>query len=409
MSYYGNTGLTNDAQLDAFGRLPVSSPQTLFDAQFTYDLQPLLYERVISNGATSTITHDSTNRRAKISFVSTPTGNNCYLQSYEHFRYQPGKAQQIFITFNFGANVANVIDIAQYGDLTNAFRFQRNGGILYFSLISATSAGDQDVAQSSWNVDKMDGTGASGFTLDMTKTQILVIDFQALYVGRVRFGFDVDGIVYWCHEFLNANSETYPYIQTANLPIMVGMFSSGGTVTKDLYFSCSSVISMGGVDETVGYGFNTPDTTVTAGNATRTHLVSLRPKTTFNSITNRTKLFEIEIEILVTGNSPVFYELCIGQAFSVAPTYADVNATYSANEYGTGGTLSGNPTIVIDSGYIPASNTVKSSVGKKITGKYPITLDQAGAVRSLGTLTLLVQGLGAGSVTRGVIKFKEIR
>jgi hypothetical protein len=229
-----------------------------------------------------------------------------------------------------------------------------------------------------------------------------------LYVGRVRFGFIIDGRLIVCHEFLNANAFTSTYIETANLPIFVGMVSAG-TVTRTIYFNCCSVISNGGVDETVGYEFATPDTSVTAGNSTDTHLISIRPRTTFNSITNRVKFASLEIDLIVTGNTPVHWKLVIGQAFSVAPTYANINATYSAFEYGTGGTLSGSPTLVIDSGYIPASASTKGASNMKITDRYPITLDRAGAVRSLGTLTLLVQGIGATSATRAVLKHKEIR
>jgi len=398
-----------DSASDAFGRLSVAEPQTVFDAQFTYDLHPLLYEPIISHGASSTITHDSTNRRAKISFTATPTGNSCYLQTYEYFRYQPGKAQQIFMSFNFGAAVTNVIDFAQYGDLDNGFKFTRSGGLNYFVIVSTSSAGDQDAVQSTWNLDKLDGAGTSGITLDLTMTQILVIDLQALYVGRVRFGFDIDGKIIWCHEFLNANIQTYPYVQTANLPISIGMVSNGGTVTKDLYFSCCSVISNGGFDETIGYEFSTPDVAITSGSATRTHLVSIRPLTTFNSITNRTSVTFIEIDVIVTGNNPIYWELCLGQAFSVAPTYANISTTYSANEYGTGGTLSGSPAIVVDSGYVAATASSKGTQSMTLTARYPLTLNKAGAVRSLGTLTLLTTGLGGTSATRGVIKIKEIR
>jgi hypothetical protein len=255
----------------------------------------------------------------------------------------------------------------------------------------------------------LDGTGSSGKTLNITKDQILYIDFQALYVGRVRFGFVIDGNLIICHEFLNANAFTSPYIETANLPIFVGMFSNGGTVTRNIYFNCSSVISNGGVDETVGYEFSSPDISVTAGNGTATHMISIRPNTTFNSITNRTKFAEIELDFLVTGNSSVFWRLCLGQSFSVAPTYTDFNTTYSAHEYGTGGTLSGSPTIVIDSGYIPATSQNKGVISQGKLERYPITLDRAGAVRSLGTLTVLVTGIGGTSATRCSVKIKEIR
>lgn len=402
----------DNGQLDAFGRLKVAEPQTLFDAQFTYDLQPLVYEAVAPAGAS--ITHDSTNRRASIALSAAAAGTSTFLQSYEYFRYQPGKSQEVNITFDFGAAVTDVKCFAGYGDASNGIFFSQLGtGVLQFEIITGTGVGNQTASQSTWNIDKLDGTGVSGKTLDITKDQILYLDFQALYVGRVRYGFVIDGVLCLAHEFDNANAFTSPYIQNANLPIKVGMTNTGaGTVTKTMYFNCCMVASNGGIDEAVGYEFSTPDTAVTAGNGTRTHLVSVRPRTTFNSITNRSKLASLELDLLVLGNNPVYWELVIGQAFGAGagtPTWANINATYSAFQYGVGGTLSGAPSLVIDSGYVPASASTKGSTSMKVTDRYPITLDVSGAVRTMGTLTLLVTGLGAASACRAVLKHKEIR
>ena len=407
-----NVTFSDGASLDAFGRLKTASPQTLFDAQFTYDLQPLVYEQFLTNAATSTISHDTTNRRARIEFdgAGGNIGESVFMQSYEFFRYQPGKSQEVNITFNLGAAVSGIRKFAQYGDSTNALGFYQEGdGTLSFRILSGTSLGNQTANQSAWNLDKLDGTGVSKKTLNAATDNILYIDFQALYVGRVRFGFVIDGILYFAHEFDNANAFTSPYIQTANLPIRVGMTATSNAVTGAMFFNCCMVASNGGIDEAVGYEFTTPDVSVTAGSGTRTHLASVRPRTTFNSIENRSKLASLEIDLLVTGNSPVYWELCIGQAFSVAPTYANINTNNSAFEYGTVGTLSGSPLIVIDSGYVPATANTKGAISMKVTERYPITLNVSGAVRTNGTITLLVTGLGGSSACRAVLKHKEIR
>lgn len=67
--------------VDAFGRLRVSNPEYVFDAQLTYDLQPLLFEQVTAQSG-ATVAHDSTNRCALMTFASTPTGGAAYMQSY---------------------------------------------------------------------------------------------------------------------------------------------------------------------------------------------------------------------------------------------------------------------------------------------------------------------------------------
>ena len=397
--------MADSPSLDAFSNQRVSQAQSIFGAQFTYDLHPLIYEQ-ITTGTGATITHDATERNAVMAFAATTTGGETSMQSWKTLRYRPGKSQLIKVTFNFKSAVANVVKFAGYTDSTNGIEFQNDGTNNQFVILSGTSNGNQTVIQSAWNLDKLDGTGTSGITLDITQQQIAILDFQALYVGRVRVGFDVGGVIIYVHEFLHANTTTHPYIQSANLPIKVGMRCTG-TVTTTMVFNCCSVESEGGDRITDAYKF-TSEATVTAASGAQTHLMSLRPKTTFNSIENRYSFALVDISILVTGTNPVKWELCIGQALTT-PSYSDVNATYSATEVDSAGTLSGTPAIVIDSGYINASNQSDGQIDILTLSNYPITLNSAGANRDLGTLTLLVTGIGGTSALRGSMSHKEVR
>lgn len=396
--------------LDAFSRLRVSQPVTAFSSQFTYNLNPLLFEQITS-GTGATVTQDTTNRIALMTFASTPTGGQAFMQSYEYIPYQPSKSQLVFITFNMNAAVANTLKFAGLSDGTNGIEFQLNGTTKQFVIYSGTTNGNQTVVQSSWNLDKLDGTGASGITLDETKTQILIIDFQALYVGRVRVGFDIDGQIIYCHEFLHANVVSAPYIQSANLPVRVGMTCTG-TVFATMNFICCAVVSEGGIDSAAlfGYDFVAVNSTDVSVTTSATHMLSIRPKTTFNSITNRMKLIPTGVDIIITSgtSNTVFWELVLGQTLTSA-TAADVNTTYSSTEFLTGGTMSGTP-IVIDSGYATSSNQSKQSLQETISTRYPLTLDRSGTNRDLGQLTLRATSIAGGTFNcRAIIKFKEIR
>jgi len=400
--------IKDSANLDAFSRLRVSNPLILFNAQLTYDLAPILLEQ-ITNGTGATIAHDATNRYALMTFASTPTGGKSYMQSYEYLPYQPGRSQLIFVTFNMIAGVANVLKFAGYSDGVNGIEFQLDGTTKQFVIYSGTGSGNTTVTQSSWNLDKLDGTGASGITLDITKVQILVIDIQALYAGRVRIGFDIGGNIIYAHEFLHANNITPPYLQSANLPVRCGMTCTA-TVSTTMYFLCSAVISEGGSEDinVFGYTFQQDSGAISVGTG-GTHMLSLRPRTTFNGIANRTKVAYIDVEIYNAGNQAIQWQLCIGQAISGTTTYNDVNSTYSSSEYNILGTLSGSPTIVIDGGYVAASGGAKGVTNTAIVSRYPITLNAAGAVRALGTLTLKATSLSGTQTVYASIKFREIR
>lgn len=405
MTYLRNVALdTNNATGTAFGRLRVAAPEYAFDSQFEYDLQPLLFEAK-TNGSGATVTHDSTNRNALFTFSSTPTGGTSYIQTYEHFRYQAGRSQLIFLTFNMLGGVADTIKFAGYSNGVNGVEFQLNGTTPRFALYSTTGKGNEFVNQADWNVDKLDGTGPSGLTLDVTKTAILVADLQWLGNGRLRVGFDIGGVVVVAHQFLHANIQTYNYMATANLPVRMGMTCTG-TVSTTMRAMCASVTSEGGQRDVAGYS-HVATATGTAGNDARAHILSIRPKTTFNSIANRSKVVLEGIDVLVTGNNSIYWELCLGQAITGA-SWSDVNATYSAMEQ-SGGTISGSPGIVIAAGYVSSGNQTKGSASLSLSSRHPLTLDQAGAVRALGTLSLIATGIGAASNTRVALSWREIR
>jgi hypothetical protein len=403
-----DVAIRDSANLDAFSRLRVSNPLILHNSQLTYDLAPIIYEQ-ITNGTGATITYDSTNRYGLMTFSSTPTGGKAYMQSYEYLPYQPGRSQLAFVTFNMVTAVANTLKFAGYSDGVNGVEFQLDGTTKQFVLYSATASGNLTVAQSSWNLDKLDGTGASGITLDITKVQILVIDIQALYAGRVRIGFDIGGEIIYAHQFLHANNITPPYIQSANLPVRCGMTCTG-TVSTTMYFLCSAVISEGGSEDinVYGYTFQQDSGAISVGTG-GTHMISLRPRTTFNSITNRTRVAYIDVEIYNAGNQPIQWQLCIGQDISGTTTYNNVNTAYSSSEYNVLGTLSGSPTIVIDGGFVASSGGAKGVTNTAIVSRYPITLNEAGAQRSMGTLTLKATSLSGTQTVYASIKFREIR
>jgi hypothetical protein len=69
-----------------------------------------------------------------------------------------------------------------------------------------------------WNIDKMDGTGASSYNLDLTKMQMFYIDYTWYGAGGVRFGFKNNrGEIIYCHRIPNNNVNTEAYMRSGNL------------------------------------------------------------------------------------------------------------------------------------------------------------------------------------------------
>ena len=232
---------------DAFGRIRVSQPYTLFDSQNRYTADGQYNTAVTGTGATAYQVNES----AINLNVTAGGGGSVIRQTYRSFPYQPGKGLLVLATFCMDSNTsADLTQRVGYFNDDNGVFFKRTGGVSSFVLRSSVTGSVSDartVAQSAWNGDKLDGTGASGITLDPATAQILWMDFEWLGVGSVRCGFIINGEYIVCHTFTNANIITTTYMTTAILPVRYTI-SSTSAIAATLKQICSSVMSEGGYD-----------------------------------------------------------------------------------------------------------------------------------------------------------------
>ncbi|MDI9407646.1 MAG: hypothetical protein QM523_00195 [Candidatus Pacebacteria bacterium] len=235
--------------LDAFGRLQVSEPYTLFDSQNRFATDNQFDTALTGTGTTSFLTNE-----AAVNMEVTSGGvGSVVRQSYRSMPYQPGKGLLVLATFVMsGSTSANLTQRAGYFNSENGVFFQKVGSTLSFvlrSYVTGSASDARTVNQSSWNGDKLDGTGPSGITLDPTKAQILWMDFEWLGVGSVRCGFIINGIFYLCHTFNNANIISNVYMTTATLPVRYEITSVTAAVAASMKQICSTVISEGGYEQ----------------------------------------------------------------------------------------------------------------------------------------------------------------
>ena len=239
--------------LDAFGRQRVSQPYTLFDSQNRYAADNQFDTSTTGTGSSTFNTNQSS---VSLSVTSGGVGS-VIRQTYRSFPYQPGKGLLVLATFQMdtAADFSFVTQRVGYFNSDNGVFFQRNSGTRVNSFVlrtntSGTPSDARAVTQANWNGDKLDGTGASGLTLDLTHPQILWMDFEWLGVGSVRCGFIIDGQYIVCHTFNTANVYgTTVYMTTAILPVRYEITSTAAA-TASLVQICSSVMSEGGFEAT---------------------------------------------------------------------------------------------------------------------------------------------------------------
>lgn len=388
---------------DAFSRVRVSEPRPIGDYNLSYGLEPLLMEE-INSGSGNDVTFSTDTRMASLTLGGTNVGHS-KLQSYQYHYYQPGRSHAIFLTGVFGSAVANTVKRLGYFDDSNGIYLQQAAdGTWGFAIRSKTSGSvvDTVVTAANWS-------HQPGWTIDATKNVIIAFDLQFLGMGLVRCYEDRGGVLTLLHQFDNEQAIAVPYMQTATLPVRAEIVQTTTAAAATMKFKCASVMTEGGTDDAAGLAFSQSTASVSAGNNTRVHALSIQPRATFGGVENRPTLEIESVDVLVTGITPVLVELCIGDVITGTTTFTEVNSTHSGMEYNTAGTTSGSPTSILMSAFIPAGATVKGAISRKLVTRYPITLDAAGAARANGRLTVLLTGLGAASACRVALNWREIR
>ena len=232
---------------DAFGRLRISNPYTLFDSSHRYSVNG---HWNTSTGTSGTVTFNADQGLVDLK-IGTVSGSKVYRETNRVFAYQPGKSLLTMSTFVMNSGETNLRQRVGYFGSGNGIYFQQSGStysIVERSSVSGTVS-ETIVPQTSWNGDKLTGSGQSGFTLDPTKSQIFWSDIEWLGVGTVRTGFVINGQFIVCHSFHHANLVPSTYITTASLPMRyeieaLNTLSASGTLKQ----ICSTVISEGGYE-----------------------------------------------------------------------------------------------------------------------------------------------------------------
>jgi len=315
--------------IDAYGRIRVSNPETIFDSKQLFHSGALIWDdQEITGSSTTSIFH--VNRASTILAVASGTLGTRTRQTKASFNYQPGKSQEIMSTFVLGNSVSGVTKQIGYFDDDNGLFLEDNGtnlGVVVRSSVTGTVV-DTRVAQADWNLDVLDGAGASTKLLDMSKAQLLVIDFEWLGTGRVRFGFVFEGLIVYFHQILTANNQTAVYMASPNNPIRASIANDGTGLADSIEVISSTVISEGG-QKKVGLQkyISTDGTAVAAAVANTVYaLVGIELKAN-----NKCTVDLSKISVLSETNFPLEWILILNPTVAGTPVFSSLGADSCLN------------------------------------------------------------------------------
>jgi hypothetical protein len=354
---------TKSAALDAFGRLRVSNPYTLFDSSHRYKDNNLWSTSTASSGAA---VFDADQGLVNLN-VTTTSGSKVYRETTKVFSYQPGKSLLVMTTFVLNPAKTNLRQRVGYYGTDNGIYLELDGAggnVLSFVERSSVSGSlaETKVVQSAWNYDKLDGTGPSGMTMDITKAQILWMDIEWLGLGTVRMGFVIDGKFILCHQFHHANLITSTYITTASLPLRYEIENTGTTASSStLKQICSTVLSEGGYElrglqQAIATPITTPTSLTTAG--TYYPVVSLRLKTSPNRLD--AIIILTALSLIGTTNNAFYNWRVVATGATTGGTWTSAGTDSSVDYNLTGTSFTGGR--ILAQGFFSATNQSSASV-----------------------------------------------
>jgi len=391
---------------DAFGRARVSEPLTLFDSSHRYSDNGLW---ATATGVSSDATFDA---NAGLVNLNVPITSGAYVkrETKKVFSYQPGKSLLVISTFDMSPAKTNLRQRVGYFNDDNGIYLQLEDSTLSFierSLVTG-SVTETIVDQADWNVDKLDGNGPSGITLDITKAQILWMDIEWLGLGTVRLGFVIDGIFIHCHSFHHANRIASTYITTASLPLRYEIENLDETASvSTLKQVCSTVVSEGGYElrgrqGAIGTPISTPRDLTATGVAYP--VVSLRLKSSPNRLD--AIVIPTAASILGIGNNAFFAWTLQSNATTSGGTWTSAGADSSVEYNLSGVSSSGGRTLA--KGYISSTTQSTNAIDILKAALFQFQLQRNSFTSTPEEFSLLVETKVAGDDVYASVDWEEI-
>lgn len=277
-------------QFGPFGQMMVTDAVTIGDHDFVYGLQSQDFYDNTSGGGTVTLDSDTS---STLLTCGTTSGDLTQRTSHQYHQYRPGVGNLIEMSVVLG-DIGKTNLRRRWGlfDNNNGIFFELNDQTFRVVLRSNTTGSvvDTVIDQANFSKNKLNGSDARGFVIDLTKTNIYWMDFQWLGAGKIRYGvFRPSGERIVVHVIENSNINERTFMGTGSLPIRIEQQNTSTTgSSSEFRLTCAVVKNLGLLRKSPRF-FST-DTGVTRISVANTDgevpLISFRPRTTFQGKPN---------------------------------------------------------------------------------------------------------------------------
>jgi len=352
-----SNALQVDIPRSAFGEVEVVEPTPVVQADFIYNVNADVVDSTVTGSGTVTQADSMV-----VLQTTAATSSSAKVETKRYLKYRPGQGCHVRGTALFTTGVANSEQLFGAGDSVDGLFFGFNG--TSFGIMTRNDSVDTWVAQVDWNGDKMDGTGGAsnptGQNLDPTKGNVYQINFQWLGFGLIEFAIEdaTTGRFVPVHQVRYANANTVPSLLNPSFPILWSVENT----TNNTNITVKGASCVGEIEGKIEYlgPTNAIGNSKAGVTTTLTNIITIRNKSTYQTITNRTPINLLKYSISVDGNKPAEFQLIKNTTLGGTPSYTDISTNTSVIDYDTAGTtISGGQ--VIDFGTLGATGSASES------------------------------------------------
>lgn len=317
------------ANMSAFGTLETNELEPVFQCDFVYGLNTQIWSTAATSGTGATV--DTNARRLRIQSGTSST-SYAYVTSRRIIKYRAGQGITARFTTDFDTGASNNVQAFGCGSIVSNALYDG-----YFVGYSGTSFGmfhyiagtPAFTAATSFNGDTLNGSGASGITIDPTLGNVWMIKYPYLGYGDINLFVQNPTTSAWilAHTIRYANSTTTTQLTNPNLQF-IGFTANSGNTTNKTIFSASVGVFISGRRSDIStpkWAIDNQKSSVT----TETNILSLRNATTYNTVTNRSiiRLKSLGLAVTASVSSVATIRFKIGATLGGSPSYTTISGT----------------------------------------------------------------------------------
>jgi hypothetical protein len=318
--------------ISVFGELITAGLTPIVQADFVYGLNSNLFSSTVTGSGTATSTN-----QVGITSTTAAASSSSLIQTVRRAKYRAGEGIIARFTAQFTTGAANSTQTAGLRNAAIDGWFIGYNGT-QFGIMYRRNSVDTWIAQSSFNLDKLDGTGASGITIDPTKLNAYQLSVGYLGGRGCIFSVMSDITGQWVkfHDY-NLLDTQDAQTQSVNPTMSFGIQATNTTNTTNIVVRSGSVgVFVAGEIKRIGSTYGTNNTKSIA--TTETNVLTLRNNTTINGITNQGLLRLRSISISTAATVPVILRVVKNATLGGVPAYTNIDATNSIAAFDVAGT-----------------------------------------------------------------------